>query len=105
MLDVLLILFVPVFLAAEFKQECRFIRIARNQNLSYRALLAEMAADKPTVIATLLIIASFVALVTAIKVGFRLPDDPLPFLGVGALILAAAVLKGIGFYRLTRSRR
>jgi hypothetical protein len=100
----LVALLVALLLFAEFKQECRFIRIARNQDLSYGDLLAEMAADKPTVIGTVLLVACFASLMVVLASGYRLPDDPALFAGVAALLLTAATLKAVGFRRLARQK-
>lgn len=102
---VLVALCVPLFLFAEFNQECRFIRIARNEYVSYTDLLAEMARDKPTVVGTILFVGSVAALMALVASGYRLPDHPAPFAGVMALLLAAATLKAVGFWRLTRRNR
>ena len=102
---VLVTLFVPLLLFAEFKQECRFIRIARDENLTYSDLLTEMTADKPTVMGTLLLVASFAMLMVVLALGFRFPDDPAPFVIVAGLLLAASILKAVGFRRLTGHNR
>jgi hypothetical protein len=102
---VLVPLFVALLLFAEFKQECRFIRIARDENVPYRDLLTEMAADKPTVVGTVSLVGCFVVLMVVLASGYRWPDDPAPFAGVGMLLLAAAILKAIGFRRLARQNR
>ena len=102
---VLVALGVPLFLFAEFNQECRFIRIARNEYVSYSDLLAEMARDKPTVIGTMLFVGSFVALMVAVAGGYRFPDDAVPYAIVAVLLLSGAALKAVGFWRLTRRSR
>ena len=102
---VLVAIFVPLFLFAEFDQECRFIRIARKEYISRRDLLAQMAADKPTVWGTAFLVGSFVALAAVLELGYRLPSSPFPFVIVVLLLFAAAFLKLIGFKRLSRSQR
>jgi hypothetical protein len=104
MVYLLVAAFVPLFLYAEFDQECRFIRIARNQSVRNRDLFIEMTRDGPTVVGTVLLIACFAGLMIVIALGYRFPENPIPFVALVALLLAAAALKGIGFRRLIRTK-
>ena len=85
----IVVLFVALFLFAEFKQECRMTRIARNENLTYGQFLA-MTWDDPGYRASyFLLTGAFVAVAVLIWLGFRWPEAyliPAVPLGLGGFL-------------------